>query len=711
MKLLAVLFSLLVISSLMAYGQSNLVPLKIVINGKGSVTSLPPGLADCTSSCTVQVAVGTMLILHATPETGSNFGGWSGECLIASDCSLTMPSTARTVTASFDPPTAKVELSFLGLGNGKIVIAPPTAFDLACTRGSSNCVQTFPKGTVVTLKALADGDSVFAGWNSTGITACSSAAECSFTLEGALNLTAGFGFKVPLHDLQVTTSGTTGAVGGRVYSLTPEGAIDCGITCQAQVVPNAVKLVAVPNANSVLAGWSKEGNFISQFCFQDVICDLNLDTITSIKINAGFKANPLGVQPIGLTISTSPPNAGHFLINPQPNCSPTGCSNYTSTEAVQVQVFNDNGYEFVGWSGATGIPCAKTVSICNFFLKTNYDLTANFVPVSSISADLQMSLTAPATVGPLEELTVMATLHNAGPIEAKDISFRLSLPSGVNLISATSSAGFCRNGGVFCTITGLPNTSDATIVLKLRAPSNPGTLAWSAGAGSLTPDSSQGNRVANASTEVKGGTALALSVSKAANSPTDTTANKGASNVSMLEFKLSPNGAEAQALKGISLSANGTGNDTQDVLDVLLYRDVNQNAQVDSSDILLSSSGFETNDGNLNMNLNPANPIATAGSSYLIAVNFNSTLAMQHSRIGLGLAGLALFGLVRRRWRGTACGVLLSVSLVACPDPPKPNQDQRTYKLTLTDLNLEVVGQTVNVTGLPLVGATISVEK
>lgn len=711
MKSFLVLFSLLVISSLVVYGQSNLVPLTIVLNGKGSVTSLPPGAVNCSSSCTIQVAVGTALTLHATPEAGSSFGAWSGECLINSDCSLTMPSAAHTVTASFDPPTARLDLSFLGLGNGKIMISPPVAFDLACTRGSSNCVQTFPKGTVVTLQAVADGDSIFGGWSNIGVTPCSSAAECTFTLESPVNLTVGFGFKAPPHDLQVTTSGSTGGVGGRVYSLTPEGAIDCGQTCQAQVVPNAVKLVAVPNANSVLAGWSKEGNVVSQFCFMDIFCDLDLDTITSIKINAGFKANPLGVQPIGLTVNTSPPNAGHFLVNPQPNCIPTGCSNYISTEAVQVQVFNDNGYEFVGWSGTTGIPCAKTASICSFYLKTNYDLTANFVPVSSISADLQMSLTAPATVAPHEEMTVTATLHNNGPIEAKDVSFRLSLPGGVNLISATSSAGFCRNGGVFCTITGLPSAKDATIVLKLRAPSNPGTLAWNAGAGCLTPDPTQANRVANASTEITGGTALALSVTKAANSPADGTANKGASTVPMLEFKLSPSGAQAQALKGISLSASGTGNDALDLLDVSLYQDVNQNAQVDAGDTLLASSGFETNDGNLSLNLNTANPIAGAGSSYLIALNFNSTLATQYSRVGLGLAGLALFGLLRRRWRGLAFGLLLSVSLVACPDQPKPNQDQRTYKITLTEINLQATEQNVTVTGLPLAGATISVGK
>ena len=51
MKSFLVLFSLLVISSLVVYGQSNLVPLTIVLNGKGSVTSLPHYRGSSSELC------------------------------------------------------------------------------------------------------------------------------------------------------------------------------------------------------------------------------------------------------------------------------------------------------------------------------------------------------------------------------------------------------------------------------------------------------------------------------------------------------------------------------------------------------------------------------------------------------------------------------------------------------------------------------------
>ncbi len=702
---------LLALATISVKAQNNMVTVKIVINGTGtgSVTSLPPGAVDCSSSCSVQVPAGINLTLHATPATGSSFLMWTGACSGVADCNLTFSSTEKTVTATFNPPTAQLNLSLIGLGAGKIIISNPNGSNFACTRGSGNCLQTFPKGMTVHLHGVADNGSLFSGWGNTGSNPCTvTELDCSFTLNDSIEMTAGFGWAVS-SGLQVTTAGTTGGVGGRIFSTTPEGAIDCGQTCLAFFPNNqTVKLLAIPDANSSLAGWSDEnGQFVSQFCSTDVTCDVPAG---ENGVRATFKANPLEPVAKALFVGVSPPDAGRFEITPKPDCTNFGCNNYSNTAPITIQVFNNGGYEFEGWSSKSGIPCTKTASFCSFLLKSTYDLTANYVTVASISADLQASLQVPATVAVLEEFQVTATLHNAGPVEASNIKFTLILPDGVNFVTGNSSHGWCRTG-LSCTITGLASGSSATIQLKLRAPSTPGTLQWNAGASSLTPDPTQANRTASASTQVTGGIALSLSATKSTNSPADGTALKGASKVPMLAFKLTPNGTDVFELKGIGLKSSGTGKDNTDLLDVQIYQDTNQNAQVDAGEPILSSNGFETDDGSVSLNINPGNAIAGAGSSYLVTVNINSNLAAQHfSSLGLGFAGLVLLGLKRRKWRGLALGLLLSSALVSCPDPP-PTQDLRTYQISLTDMYVTASSQTIAVTGLPLTGATISVAK
>jgi uncharacterized repeat protein (TIGR01451 family) len=707
---------LLALATMSTYAQSNLVTVKIVINGTGtgSVTSLPLGTVDCSSSCSVQVPVGTNLTLHAAPATGSSFMMWTGACSGVADCNLTTSSAEKTVTATFNPPTAQLNLSVIGLGTGKVIISAVNMIpNFACTRGSSNCLQTFPKGTTVHLHGVADNGSLFSGWGNTGSNPCTvTELECSFTLNDSIEMTAVFGWAVPHNGLQVNTAGTTGGVGGRIFSITPEGAIDCGSTCLAFIPNNqAFKLLAVPDANSSVAGWSDEnGQFITDFCSTDVTCDV---PIGENGVRVTFKANPQVTRKT-LKVSANPPIAGHFEINPKPDCDNAGCgfyiNGYINPNPISIQVFNDAGYEFVGWSSKSGIPCTKTASFCSFELKSTYDLTANYVTVASISADLQASLQVPATVAALEEFQVTATLHNAGPVEASNIKFTLVLPDGVNFISGSSSYGLCRTG-FSCAITGLASGSSATIQLRLRAPSTSGTLQWNAGASSLTPDPTQGDRTASATTQVTGGTALSLSATKSTNSPADGTALKGAGKVPMLAFKLMPSGTDVFELKGISLKSSGTGKDNTDLLDVQLYQDTNQNALVDAGEPLLSSNGFETDDGSVSLSINPGNAIASAGSSYLVTVNFNTILAAQHfSSLGLGLAGLAFLGLLRRKWRGLALGLLLSSALVSCPEPA-PTQDLRTYQISLTEMYVTASSQTITTTGLPLTGAIISVAK
>jgi hypothetical protein len=69
-------------------------------SGSGTVTSSPAGI-DCGATCTAAFSKGTMVTLTATPDAGSTFAGWGGDCTGTGPCTVTMDQD-RAVTATFD---------------------------------------------------------------------------------------------------------------------------------------------------------------------------------------------------------------------------------------------------------------------------------------------------------------------------------------------------------------------------------------------------------------------------------------------------------------------------------------------------------------------------------------------------------------------------------------------------------------------------------
>ncbi|MBI5673082.1 MAG: JDVT-CTERM domain-containing protein [Nitrospirae bacterium] len=92
-------------------------------SGTGTVTSNPAGI-DCRATCNGQFPQGSTVNLAATPDPGSVFAGWSGDCTGTGPCSLTQNAT---VTATFNiapPPPAASE------GGGGCTIAPGATGDI-----------------------------------------------------------------------------------------------------------------------------------------------------------------------------------------------------------------------------------------------------------------------------------------------------------------------------------------------------------------------------------------------------------------------------------------------------------------------------------------------------------------------------------------------------------------------------------------------------
>lgn len=128
--------------------------------------------------------VGTAVTITASPNTASNFTGWSGGTGNAAGCTGTGPCVINsltantTVTANFNKPILSVQVS----GTGTVNSSPAGISN--CT---TNCSAPFDKTTVVTLSASGAG---FTGWSGGG---CSGTGTCQVTVTSNVSVTATFG--------------------------------------------------------------------------------------------------------------------------------------------------------------------------------------------------------------------------------------------------------------------------------------------------------------------------------------------------------------------------------------------------------------------------------------------------------------------------------------------------------------------------------------
>ncbi|GAK57195.1 fibronectin type III domain protein [Candidatus Vecturithrix granuli] len=149
--------------------------------GSGTVTSSPAGIS-CGADCTETYAYNTVVILTATPATGSTFTGWSGACSGTGTCTVSM-TAARSVTATFTLNSYTLSVSKAGTGSGTVTSSPA---GISC---GSDCTENYPSGTGVTLTATPSAGSTFSGWSG----GCNGGpGPCSMTMNTGYNVTATF---------------------------------------------------------------------------------------------------------------------------------------------------------------------------------------------------------------------------------------------------------------------------------------------------------------------------------------------------------------------------------------------------------------------------------------------------------------------------------------------------------------------------------------
>jgi len=153
-------------------------------NGSGTVTGAPPGI-NCAPTCSHNYNHGDGVTLTATPDTGSLFDHWSGDCTgTTSTCDLIMTQD-RTLSATFTLRRLVLTVRKGGNGNG-IVTSSPAGIN--CRIACGELANDFDFGTTVTLHAFAGLGARFSGWRG----ACTGLGPCVVPMTSRRLVTAVF---------------------------------------------------------------------------------------------------------------------------------------------------------------------------------------------------------------------------------------------------------------------------------------------------------------------------------------------------------------------------------------------------------------------------------------------------------------------------------------------------------------------------------------
>jgi PKD repeat protein len=221
-------------------------PLTVSFAGAG--TGTVSGLA-CTAPCTATYNAGTPVTLNATATGGSTFVQWTGACTGGNPCTLvvTGPLTATAIFSA--PPTFTLNVTTGGSGTGTV-----SGTGILCP---TDCTETYPAGTPVTLTASAGTGSAFNGW--TGDCVGSTGPACTLTMSA--NRTAGANFTLAVATLTLTVVNQPGSLAA--IDVTPPGKFTCdggpppaGNACVLPYSPGATVLLTTIIETGAFLGWT-----------------------------------------------------------------------------------------------------------------------------------------------------------------------------------------------------------------------------------------------------------------------------------------------------------------------------------------------------------------------------------------------------------------------------------------------------------------------
>jgi hypothetical protein len=564
-------------------------------------------------------------------------------------------ATVNVVYSALAPTTYALTVSKTGAGSGTVTSAP------AGVNCGATCTANFNSGSSVTLTATPASGAVFSGWGG----ACSGTGTCTVTMDSAKTVTANFTPAVnppppppppPSFALTVTKNGT----GSGSVSSTPAG-IACGATCSASFAQGvSVTLTPTPASGSVFAGWGGA-------CTGSGACVVAMNAAQNVT--ATFNTAP--VNTFALSVTKTGSGSGAITSAPAGiDCGATCVASFAQGSSVTLTATPASGSAFTAWSGA----CSGAQATCTVSMDASKTVAANFESNAPNTFALSVTKTGAGTG------TVSST--PAGVNCGASCTANFAGGSSVTLNATASSGSAFAGWGGACSGTGactvIVDAAKSVTATFTSNPSNPPPPPPPPPPSSLAP-------------------------SAPSNAPQSRTVLKGSSLNPALAFALNLPGG---TLSSLTFNLAGTGS-ASDLTSVRLYVDSDGSGTVSGTETSLASGQFV----NGAVTLTPSSAVrlnASSATQFLVTVDVNNTLS--GLRVVPILGGLLLLGLgLRRRWLGV---VGLAVLLTACPADPPKLPETRTYTLSLQSAALrDANGSNVTLTGLPLAGATLTVER
>ena len=328
----------------------NVQALTLQVSGSGKVTSSPSGI-DCGSDCLQYYTSDTQVTLSPMPDSGYQFGGWSGACSGFGECIVSM-NLAKTVTAAFNspgvqPPVSTHTLTIKKIGTGTGFISSQIG-RISC---GTNCSETYPHGFSVPLAVTADEGSVFSGWT-TG--PCQGTLGCTVKMMSDNTITANF---IKLKTLTVIL---VGPASGRVVSSS--GDIDCGTDCtETYSEEDSVTLRVIEDDQSKFAGW------FAPECSGTGECTVSMTSHRIVLAEYVIRHN--------LKITVDTPERGRITSQPEGIDCGTDCEGrYNEDTEVLLTAIPETGFGFKGWQGSR---CTGTED-CTVIMGDERSVTAVF---------------------------------------------------------------------------------------------------------------------------------------------------------------------------------------------------------------------------------------------------------------------------------------------------------------------------------------------
>lgn len=248
-------------------------------------------------------------------------------------------------------------------GDGTVISSPG---GIIC---GADCQGQFNEGTYVTLTAVPNADSIFAGWRGRD---CKEEVDGSCTVIMYRNSAVQANFDLISATLMVTKIGT----GNGTVISNPPGLLCTRERCSGVYDAHTkVSLTAVPDEDSVFDGWYLD-------CW-GLLCSLTLNNNKTVHVAFNKKKGTITVQKSG---------SGGGIIKSSPNGINCGfdCSqDFAYGTSVTLTPVPDHGSTFVGWSGGgcSGLgECVLTLSsdviITAEFSLPNPDLSGEWLSLS-----------------------------------------------------------------------------------------------------------------------------------------------------------------------------------------------------------------------------------------------------------------------------------------------------------------------------------------